>query len=55
MVLTLKQYTANLSDGSTLQVKATNPDFAIEAAEQQAKPKGLTVRSVVHVVPVGKR
>lgn len=55
MVITMKQYVANLSDGSTTTVKASNPDYAIEAAELAAKPKGLTVRSVVRVVPVGHK
>lgn len=53
MVVTMKQYTANLSDGSTMTVKASNPDYALEAAEEAARKLGKSVRSVVRVVPVG--
>lgn len=49
-VLTLKQYTANLTDGSTFPVKAINPDYALEAAEKAVKNrKGVKVRSVSRV------
>ena len=56
-VHTLKQYTANLSNGNTIQVKAINPDYALEAAEQQAKKNhpGAKVRSVARIVPVPVR
>lgn len=55
MVLTMKQYTANLKNGSTLTVKATNPDFALEAAEEAARKLGTSVRSVARIVPVPVR